>query len=72
MHKCHANSCQKQTPEKMFMCNTHWAMVPSVLQKAIWATYRSGQEKDKNPSEAYLKNAKEAIAAVHEKEYEKR
>ncbi len=47
-------------------------MVPIVIQKAIWATYRQGQEIDKNPSDAYLRNAQEAIAAVHEREFGKR
>ena len=68
LHKCHADRCQKQVPPKMFMCLAHWKMVPFALQKAIWATYRPGQEVDKNPSEAYLKNAQEAIAAVSQRE----
>lgn len=40
---------------------THWAMVPRRLQRELWATYRPGQEDDKDPTAEYLR-------AVAEKE----
>jgi hypothetical protein len=43
-------------------------MVPLELQQAVWKNYRRGQEKDKNPSAAYLEVARQAIAAVQAKE----
>lgn len=67
-HTCHAVGCDVRVPPKMFMCKRHWFMVPKPLRDAIWATYRSGQERDKRPSDAYLKNANEAIRAVAVKE----
>jgi len=63
-HTCHARNCTRAVPPKMFMCLKHWRMVPKPLQQAIWATYRPGQEQDKNPSEAYLHVARQAIDAV--------
>lgn len=53
-HTCHAEACTAKVPPKMLMCGKHWGMVPRPLQRAIWATYRRGQEHDKNPSAAYL------------------
>ena len=43
-------------------------MVPKALQAAVRATYRPGQEVDKQPSVAYLKAAKSAIEAVADME----
>jgi hypothetical protein len=37
-----------------FTCREHWRMVPRWLQRALWAAYRPGQERDKRPSAAYL------------------
>jgi len=52
----------------MFMCRPHWRMVPEHLRRAIWATYRPGQERDKSPSWEYLEAALEACNAVAELE----
>jgi hypothetical protein len=46
------------------MCLRHWRLVPGPLQKAVWRTYRRGQEVDKNPSTEYLDAARNAINAV--------
>ena len=67
-HKCHAYNCSVSVPPKMFMCKRHWFMVPAPLRRAIWATYREGQEVDKNPSDAYIKNVTEAQKVVAQKE----
>ena len=53
-HTCHAYDCGQGVPPKMFMCRKHWFMVPPRLRARIWATYRPGQEVDKNPSLEYL------------------
>lgn len=67
-HTCHAKGCPKNIPPKLLMCLRHWRMVPRELQRAVWATYRPGQEVDKRPSEDYLKAARAAIDAVAAKE----
>lgn len=50
------------------MCLRHWRMVPVELQRAVWATYRPGQEVNKQPSREYLEAARAAINAVAAKE----
>lgn len=50
------------------MCLKHWRMVPRDQQKAIWAAYRNGQERRKDPSRAYLDAAKAAIKWVADSE----
>lgn len=64
VHTCHALGCRVAVPPRMLMCLTHWRMVPQALQRQVWATYRRGQEQDKQPSSAYLAAVKAAIAAV--------
>ena len=54
IHHCHAHGCKTEVQPKMLMCAKHWRMVAPALQKRIRATYRPGQEIDKNPSRAYL------------------
>jgi hypothetical protein len=67
-HHCHARDCTVEVPPRMLMCGRHWRMVPRVLQAAVWATYRRGQEKTKDPSPEYLKASRDAIHAVAVKE----
>ena len=67
-HTCHAYGCETRTAPRMFMCRPHWRMVPEHLRRAIWATYRPGQERDKSPSWEYLEAALEACNAVAELE----
>lgn len=67
-HMCHAKGCKKPIPPKLLFCLRHWRMVPADLQKAVWATYRKGQEIDKKPSQEYLEIARAAIDAVATKE----
>lgn len=52
----------------MLMCKRHWSMVPRVMQRAVWDTYRYGQEITKDPSSEYLEAAGAAIRAVADKE----
>src|SRR5215472_12049366 len=63
-HHCHARGCGVPVRPELLMCLRHWRMVPRAIQRAVWATYRSGQCDDKNPSEAWHRAADAAIAYV--------
>lgn len=63
-HHCHAIRCATDCPPAMLMCGRHWRMVPPALQRAVWATYRDGQENDKQPSQQWFLAAETAILAV--------
>lgn len=63
-HTCHALGCRAFVAPKLLMCGKHWRMVPPEIQRQVWATYRSGQEVDKNPSFEYIQAQKRAVAAV--------
>lgn len=67
-HHCHARFCPVGVPPKMLMCRRHWFMVPKPLRDAVWATYRPGQEIDKQPSAEWHEAADAAIRAVAERE----
>lgn len=67
-HTCHARGCTVTVPPRMFMCLRHWRMVPKAMQSAIWATYRPGQERTKDPSPEYLDATTAAVNAVADKE----
>ncbi len=67
-HTCHAHACEVPVPPRMLMCLRHWRMVPKKLQSAVWATYREGQEIDKDPSDAYMLAQRAAVWAVWVKE----
>lgn len=67
-HTCHADGCEEPVPEWKLMCQPHWRMVPKRFKDAVWATYRRGQEIDKNPTREYLLAARGAINAVAMKE----
>lgn len=56
-HTCHWPGCKREVPPKMWGCRPHWFKLPKDLRDLIWATYRPGQEIDKNPSEDYLSAA---------------
>ena len=53
-HHCHAPGCGASVPPKMFACRRHWFALPRAIQLAIWAEYRNGQERDKQPSLRYM------------------
>jgi hypothetical protein len=63
-HFCHARNCTVRCKPEFLMCGRHWGLVPAKLQRAVWATYRSGQCDDKCPSEEWHEAADAAIAAV--------
>lgn len=61
---CHALFCEVSVPPRMHMCAPHWRMVPRALQRQLWANYRRGQERDMQPSAAYLRAAAACVSAV--------
>jgi hypothetical protein len=65
-HTCHATGCRRVVPPKMFMCRPHWHLLTPAHRRAIWATYRPGQEVTKDPSPAYLEAARAAIRYLEE------
>ena len=67
-HTCHALRCKTECHPTLLMCPSHWAMVPKDLQRAVYASYRSGQCKDGQPSWEWHRAADNAIAAVAEQE----
>lgn len=68
VHHCHARGCDVPVPRRLLMCGAHWRLVPRQIQAAIWRTYRPGQERDTQPSAAYLQAAAQAVVAVAELE----
>ena len=52
----------------MWGCAKHWYMVPRPIRDRIWATYRTGQCDDMNPSKSYCEAARAAVIAVAKKE----
>ena len=61
MHTCHATGCDKHVPPEMFMCKTHWFMLPKSMRNDIWTTYRVGQCDDMNPSKEYCEIARKCV-----------
>lgn len=67
-HICHAKGCEVPVPPKLFMCSTHWFMLPKEKRDAIWREYKTGQEIRKNPTAEYLRVMRECIKFVADKE----
>lgn len=67
-HTCHATGCKRVVSPKMFMCLTHWRMVPGFLQREVWAAYIPGQEIRKDPTPEYLDVARRVIEFVATRE----
>ena len=63
-HGCHATACRVAVQPEMLMCRRHWFTVPKAIRDRVWATYRSGQCDDMNPSAEYCEAAKAAVVAV--------
>ncbi|HZU00876.1 MAG TPA: hypothetical protein VFA10_14510 [Ktedonobacteraceae bacterium] len=53
-HTCHHPQCDIPVPPRLLACRSHWYMLPKALRDQVWQKYRPGQEKDKQPSQAYL------------------
>lgn len=67
MHTCHLDICQTAVPPSRLFCRPHWFMVPKPLRDNVWATYRPGQEIDKQPSREYMDAQQAARIAVLER-----
>lgn len=66
-HTCHAIECEKPVPPRMLMCARHWGMLPNDHKKAIWRTYRPGQERNHAlVTDAYLLAQARAVLVVAE------
>ena len=59
-HTCHWPGCEEEVPPSLWGCRHHWFLLPRKLRQRIWRTYRPGQEKDKQPSKAYIEAAQAA------------
>ena len=59
-HTCHWPGCPRAVHPSRWGCLRHWWALPKTIRVRIWATYRRGQEVDKDPSAAYLAAALEA------------
>lgn len=70
-HHCHAKNCVTNVPPKMFMCKTHWYMLPKRMRDQVWALYVPGQEITKTPTPEYLAFTRECIEYVFGKEQAK-
>ena len=68
-HHCHAHKCTVPTRPSLFMCPPHWRRLPYRLKQAILSAYRRGQERDKQPSLAYVTAAHAAQLWLAEREY---
>ena len=71
-HRCHWPTCNEHVPPKYWGCGYHWKKLPVFLKRRVWATYRPGQEIDKNPSKEYLRVADQIqvwIRANHPEEF---
>lgn len=66
-HTCHARGCNTPVPPRMFMCRTHWFMLPRSTRDLIWEHYTPGQEITKTPSPEYIEVAQAAVDWLAEK-----
>ena len=68
-HVCHAFHCNVPVQRKMFMCKTHWYMLPKRMRDAIWSTYTLGQERDPDKIKLeYFDATREAINYIRDYE----
>lgn len=67
-HQCEAYDCRKLTRDDELMCLRHWRMVPPVLARKVYATWKQRLASG-NPTlhEAAKKAAIEAVAKAEGK-----
>lgn len=63
-HTCHAKRCDVEVPPRLFMCKTHWGLIPKKMQAELWDSYVPGQEVRKDPTRKYLQVARSLINYV--------
>lgn len=68
IHTCHAMHCEIPVPPEKLMCKRHWFMVPEGIRNQVWHHYRQEQCDDKNPSQEWIKAARNAIYHVANQE----
>lgn len=63
---CRANGCKARISPDLLMCPTHWRMVPSGIQSAVWAAYQRGQQigGSVEPTDAWYAAAAAAVETV--------
>lgn len=71
-HHCAARGCRLQVSAARLMCLAHWRLVPKLTQRAVWAHYRRGQERDgwAGTTSEYRAAVRAAVNAVAERERE--
>jgi hypothetical protein len=62
-HTCHAEGCEVHVPPRIFMCRSHWVMVPMELRGRLLAEYDEVWA-----STEYLLLAMQCVEAVAQKE----
>jgi hypothetical protein len=64
-HLC-PGGCGRQIPNARLACGYHWSLVPTELQRRLWAAYRRWQQ-DPTPGSAgaHLGVVDSCIEAIH-------
>lgn len=70
-HYCHADNCEVTVPPRMFMCKSHWYMLPKAMRDRLWEVYVPGQERRMDPTTEYIDHAMACVNYVFEKEQAK-
>ena len=63
-HECPIDGCQVTVPDYLLMCRPNWAMVPSVLGGAVYATWKDGKGAG---TEAHRDACRAAVDHVNDK-----
>ena len=63
-HRCHAIECDVNVPPRMLFCKPHWVILTRPAQRAIWDSYKEGQEISKGFSGKYAVVQSIAVAIV--------
>lgn len=62
-HRCLATGCKKTLEVRFLMCAAHWRLVPSDVQREVYAAYTPGQTVA-TASEAWNQAVARAVRAV--------
>lgn len=66
---CNANHCRVAMQPTMFMCPSHWGMVPTATQRAIRSAYAAASSRAQRLScPTYLGACADAVEAVASQE----
>lgn len=67
-HTCHAASCNKAVPPRIFMCRAHWFQLPKEMRDAVNSACVPGQWITKTPTREYVRAARDAVSYIAERE----